>query len=64
MSRSTHCWREWADLRADARRRWHLTQSIACDLYGNSLSIMQSGLYGIEGTKTQTYDAYHACARP
>ncbi|SHM52254.1 YD repeat-containing protein, partial [Rhodanobacter sp. OK091] len=39
-----------------------ITQAIARDLYGNPLSITQSGLYGTENdsvTKTLTYDAYH-----
>ncbi|EIL97953.1 hypothetical protein RHOFW104T7_06615 [Rhodanobacter thiooxydans] len=43
-----------------------ITQSIARDLYGNPLSITQSGLYGTESnsvTKTLTYDSYHRLCR-
>ncbi|HWX66569.1 MAG TPA: hypothetical protein VNZ27_09115, partial [Rhodanobacter sp.] len=43
-----------------------ITQTIARDLYGNPLSITQSGLYGTESdsvTKTLTYDAYHRLCR-
>ncbi|HWX65436.1 MAG TPA: hypothetical protein VNZ27_03310 [Rhodanobacter sp.] len=43
-----------------------ITQAIARDLYGNPLSITQSGLYGTESdsvTKTLTYDAYHRLCR-
>ncbi|TPG03897.1 RHS repeat protein, partial [Rhodanobacter glycinis] len=43
-----------------------ITQAIARDLYGNPLSISQSGLYGTESdsvTKTLTYDAYHRLCR-
>jgi len=43
-----------------------ITQAIARDLYGNPLSITQSGLYGTESdsvTKTLTYDSYHRLCR-
>ncbi|TPG08491.1 hypothetical protein EAH88_09545, partial [Rhodanobacter glycinis] len=43
-----------------------ITQAIARDLYGNPLSISQSGLYGTESdsvTKTLIYDAYHRLCR-
>ncbi|KRE87481.1 hypothetical protein ASG75_04980 [Rhodanobacter sp. Soil772] len=43
-----------------------ITQSIARDLYGNPLSITQSGLYSTESdsvTKTLTYDSYHRLCR-
>ncbi|TPG03900.1 RHS repeat protein [Rhodanobacter glycinis] len=43
-----------------------ITQTIARDLYGNPLSITQSGLYGTETnsvTKTLTYDPYHRLCR-
>ena len=43
-----------------------ITQTIARDLYGNPLSITQSGLYGTESnsvTKTLTYDSYHRLCR-
>lgn len=43
-----------------------VTQAIARDLYGNPLSITQSGLYGTENnsvTKTLTYDSYHRLCR-
>lgn len=43
-----------------------ITQVIARDLYGNPLSITQSGLYGTENnsvTKTLIYDSYHRLCR-
>lgn len=43
-----------------------VTQAIARDLYGNPLSITQSGLYGTESnnvTKTLVYDSYHRLCR-
>ncbi|WP_426687235.1 RHS repeat domain-containing protein [Rhodanobacter ginsengiterrae] len=43
-----------------------ITQTIARDLYGNPLSITQSGLYGTENesvTKTLSYDIYHRLCR-
>ncbi|MDE2157044.1 MAG: hypothetical protein KGJ32_14330, partial [Xanthomonadaceae bacterium] len=43
-----------------------ITQTITRDLYGNPLSITQSGLYGTESdsvTKTLTYDGYHRLCR-
>ncbi|MHB1059116.1 MAG: hypothetical protein ACYC0F_14655 [Rhodanobacter sp.] len=44
-----------------------ITQTIARDLYGNPLSITQSGLYGATETdsvtKTLTYDSYHRLCR-
>jgi len=43
-----------------------ITQTIARDVYGNPLSIIQSGLYGAESdsvTKTLTYDSYHRLCR-
>lgn len=43
-----------------------ITQAISRDLYGNPLSITQSGLYGTESdsvTKTLTYDSYHRLCR-
>ncbi|MDW2981379.1 MAG: hypothetical protein WBG81_09410 [Rhodanobacter sp.] len=43
-----------------------ITQTIVRDLYGNPLSITQSGLYGTESnsvTKTLTYDSYHRLCR-
>ncbi|MFC5740098.1 hypothetical protein [Dyella tabacisoli] len=43
-----------------------ITQSIARDLYGNPLTITQSGLYGAESdnvTKSLTYDSYHRLCR-
>ncbi|MHB1059921.1 MAG: RHS repeat domain-containing protein [Rhodanobacter sp.] len=43
-----------------------ITQAIARDLYGNPLSITQSGLYGTENdsvTKTLAYDSYHRLCR-
>ncbi|GAB2556511.1 hypothetical protein GCM10027065_29160 [Rhodanobacter koreensis] len=43
-----------------------ITQTIARDVYGNPLSITQSGLYGTENdsvTKTLTYDSYHRLCR-
>lgn len=43
-----------------------ITQAISRDLYGNPLSITQSGQYGTESdsvTKTLTYDSYHRLCR-
>jgi len=43
-----------------------ITQTIGRDLYGNPLTITQSGLYGTESdsvTKTLTYDTYHRLCR-
>ncbi|WEN15572.1 hypothetical protein PY254_02535 [Rhodanobacter sp. AS-Z3] len=43
-----------------------ITQTIARDIYGNPLSITQSGLYGTESdsvTKTLIYDSYHRVCR-
>lgn len=43
-----------------------ITQTITRDVYGNPLSIIQSGLYGTESdsvTKTLTYDSYHRLCR-
>ncbi|WP_447732648.1 hypothetical protein [Rhodanobacter soli] len=43
-----------------------ITQTIARDVYGNPLSITQSGLYGTESNsviKTLTYDSYHRLCR-
>jgi len=43
-----------------------ITQTISRDLYGNPLSITQSGVYGTENdstTKTLTYDSYHRLCR-
>jgi YD repeat-containing protein len=44
-----------------------ITQAITRDLYGNPLSITQSGLYGATETdtvtKTLTYDSYHRLCR-
>jgi len=43
-----------------------VTQTIARDIYGNPLSITQSGLYGTQTssvTKTLTYDSYHRLCR-
>jgi YD repeat-containing protein len=43
-----------------------ITQTIARDVYGNPLSITQSGLYGTQSnslTKTLTYDSYHRLCR-
>jgi len=44
----------------------NLTQVITRDLYGNPLSIRQSGLYAtqsVDVTKTLTYDSYHRLCR-
>lgn len=43
-----------------------ITQTISRDIYGNPLSITQSGLYGTETdtvTKTLTYDSFHRLCR-
>ena len=43
-----------------------ITQAISRDIYGNPLSITQSGLYGTESdvvTKTLTYDSFHRLCR-
>jgi YD repeat-containing protein len=43
-----------------------ITQTVVRNVYGNPLSITQSGLYGTESdsvTKTLTYDSYHRLCR-